>query len=83
LVGTGGSTYFQDLGFTRDAFGLVTVPMELPDGNVDFKYRQDYKGMSIRIIRGFDIWNDVWPARVDCLYGVAAFYPETAVRLTN
>jgi hypothetical protein len=83
LIGTGGSSYYQDLAFVRDAFGLVTVPMELPDGNVDFKYRQEYKGFSLRIIRGFDIWNDVWPARVDCLYGTTAFYPEVSSRLTN
>ena len=66
----------------KDAFGLVTVPMELPDG-VDFKARQEYKGISIRIIRAYDVNNDVLPCRLDVLYGTATYYPELAVRLTN
>lgn len=76
------SAYAQNLGFVTDAFGLVTVPMELPDG-VDFRAREMYKNISLRIIRAYDINNDVFPCRTDILYGTATFYPELAVRLTN
>jgi P22 coat protein - gene protein 5 len=74
--------YAQNLGFCRDAFGLVTVPLELPDG-VDFRAREMYKGISMRIIRAYDINNDVFPARIDLLYGTATFYQELACRLTG
>nr|WKF58818.1 hypothetical protein HUO10_003319 [Paraburkholderia busanensis] len=82
VKGTASTSYAQNLAFVKDAFGLVTVPMELPDG-VDFKARQEYKGISIRILRAYDVNNDTLPCRLDVLYGVATYYPELAVRLTN
>lgn len=82
VMGTKSTQYQQNVGFVKDAFGLVTVPLELPDG-VDFKARQEYKGVSMRIIRAYDVSNDVFPARIDILYGTTAFYPELACRLTN
>lgn len=82
VLGTASTAYPQNLAFVRDAFGLVTVPMELYDG-VDFKARSEYRGISMRIIRAFDINNDVAPTRIDILYGVSSFYPELAVRLTG
>lgn len=82
VMGSASTQYQQNLAFTKDAFGLVTVPMELPDG-VDFKARQEYKGISIRIIRAYDVNNDVLPCRLDVLYGTATYYPELAVRLTD
>jgi hypothetical protein len=82
LTGASGVTRAQNVAFTKDTFGLVTVPLELPDG-VDFKARVEYKGISLRIIRAYDVQNDVTPCRVDVLYGTTAYYPETGVRLTN
>ncbi len=82
VKGSASTAYAQNLGFVRDAFGLVVVPMELPDG-VDFKARETYKNISMRIVRAWDINNDVFPCRVDLLYGVATYYPELACRLTN
>lgn len=82
VKGSANTSYVQNLAFVKDAFGLVTVPLELYDG-VDFKARQEYKGISMRIIRAYDINNDVAPCRVDVLYGTTTFYPELAVRLTN
>jgi len=82
VVGSASTSYAQNLGFVRDAFGLVTVPMELPDG-VDFKAREMYKNVSLRIVRQYDINNDIVPCRLDVLWGTASYYPELAVRLTN
>jgi P22 coat protein - gene protein 5 len=82
VLGTASTTYFQNIGFTRDAFGLVCVPMELP-GGVDFAAREMYRAISMRIVRAFDIFNDVTPCRIDVLYGTSTFYPELACRLTN
>ena len=82
LTGTSGATNFQSLGFVRDAFGLVCVPMEVP-GGVDFAAREYLKGLSIRIARQWDVNADVWPTRLDLLFGTSTFYQELAVRLTN
>lgn len=82
VKGTASTSYPQNLAFVRDAFGLVTVPLELPDG-VDFKAREMYKNVSMRILRQYDINNDAIPCRIDVMYGVAAFYPELAVRLAG
>lgn len=82
VVGTSGTAYAQNVGFVKDTFGLVTVPLELPDG-VDFKAREQYKGVSIRILRAYDVNSDVTPCRVDTLYGTATYYQELGVRLTN
>ena len=81
ISGNANSVLSKNLGFVRDAFGLVTVPKELPEG-VDFAARETYKNISIRIVRAYDINSDVTPCRLDIMYGVAAFYPELACRLT-
>lgn len=82
VKGSANTLYAQNLGFVKDAFGLVSVPMELPQG-VDFGAREMYKNISMRIIRAYDINNDVFPCRTDILYGTATYYPELACRLTN
>lgn len=82
VIGNPLTSYFQNLAFCRDAMGLVCVPMELP-GGVDFAAREMFRNISMRIIRAYDIWNDVTPCRLDILFGCAAFYNALAVRLTN
>lgn len=82
VKGTASTAYAQNIGFVRDAFGLVTVPMEIP-GGVDFAAREMWKGISMRIISQYDINNDVKPTRIDLLYGTATFYAALACRLTN
>lgn len=82
VMGSANTSYFQNVGFCRDAMGMVVVPMELP-GGVDFAAREMFRNISLRIIRAYDIWNDVTPCRLDVLYGVASFYDALLVRLTN
>jgi hypothetical protein len=77
---TAASTFVQNLAFTRDAFGLVMVPLEIPQG-VDFAARETYRNISMRVIRAYDINNDVFPTRIDTLYGTTVYYDELAVRL--
>ena len=82
VKGSASTLYAQNLGFVRDAFGLVTVPLELPQG-VDFAAREMYKNISMAIIRAFDITNYLFPCRIDILWGTATYYGELACRLTN
>jgi hypothetical protein len=51
------------------------VPMEIPQG-VDFAARETYRNISMRVIRAYDINNDVFPTRIDILYGTAVYYDE-------
>jgi hypothetical protein len=76
------STTPNNMGFTRDAMGLVMVPMEIP-GGVDFAARETYRNISMRVIRAYDINNDVFPTRIDILYGTAQYYDELGVRLAG
>jgi hypothetical protein len=70
----------HNIAFTRDAFGLVMVPLEIPQG-VDFAARETWRNISMRVIRAYDINNDVFPTRIDILYGDTVYYDELAVRL--
>ncbi len=72
------------LGFHRDAFTIASADLQLPRG-VDMAARvKDKKmGMSIRMVRAYDINNDVFPTRLDFLYGWAVLRPELAVRLQS
>jgi hypothetical protein len=70
----------NNLAFCRDAFGLVMVPLEIPQG-VDFAARENYRNISMRVIRAYDINNDVFPTRIDVLYGTTTYYDELGCRL--
>jgi hypothetical protein len=82
LVFLGGSAtaYPQNLVYHKDAITLATADLLLPQG-VDMASRQVHNGISLRIVRQYDINNDRMPCRVDVLYGFAAIRPVTAVRM--
>lgn len=74
------ATHQANLGFHRNAFGLVVVPLEMPDGAA-FKARQTADNLSIRVLKSYDIDEDEDIIRIDILYGVKDIYPEFACRL--
>lgn len=80
VKGTASTPYPQNLAFHRNAFALVTVPLEMPDG-ASFKARESHKGLSVRVVKDYDITNDTDIIRIDILYGVKAIYPDLACRL--
>ena len=82
VLGTGGAAIPQNLGFHKNAFALVTVPLDMPDG-VSFKARESYNGLSMRVIKDYDFTNDTDRIRLDILYGVKAIYPDLACRLVG
>ncbi len=71
-----------NLAFHRDAFVLGMADLELP-GGVEMAARASDPdaGLSIRIVRAYDINNDVHPCRLDVLYGWKTIYPELACRI--
>ena len=68
------------IGFHKDAFAFVSADLEMPSG-VDFAARKVMDGISMRIIRQYDINNDTIPARIDVFYGYKTIRPELAVRV--
>ena len=80
VFGTGGAIYPQNMGFQKNAFALVTVPLEMPD-SAGWKARESHNGLSMRVVKDYDITEDEEIIRLDILYGVKAIYPELASRL--
>ena len=80
VLGTGGTAYPQNLGFHKNAFALVTVPLQMPDGAA-FKARESDNGLSVRVIKDYDIDTDDDIIRLDVLYGTRSIYPDLASRL--
>jgi hypothetical protein len=68
----------------KNAFTLGSADLEMP-GGVDFASvaSDDESGLSLRIVRAYDINNDMFPCRIDVLYGWAALRPEWACRITG
>lgn len=84
LTFTAGQKTAQAMAFHKDAFTFATADLPLPDG-VDMASRvsDDQLGVSVRMIRQYQICDDVWPTRLDVLYGFAAIYPELACRIIS
>lgn len=77
LLGTASTAYDQNVVFQKDAFTFATADLVLPKG-LDFASRQTYDGISLRIIRDYDLTNDQIQTRCDILYGFVAQRPELA-----
>jgi hypothetical protein len=80
FVGTASSTYGQSLVYHKDAFTFATADLVMPKG-VDFAAREVYDGISIRVIRQYDINNDAFPCRLDVLYGYKTIRAQLAARI--
>jgi hypothetical protein len=74
------ANHAANLAFHKNAFALVMCPLELPD-SAGFKARESYNGMSVRVVKDYDIDADEEIIRLDILYGVKAVDPRLAVRL--
>jgi hypothetical protein len=82
VVGTAATGYGQNLAFHKDAFAFATADLIMPKG-VDWSSREVYDGISLRIVRAYDINNDNLPCRIDVLYGYKTIRPQMACRITN
>jgi hypothetical protein len=82
-VGAGANeTLTQSLAFHKDAFTFVTADLELPKG-VDFAAREVMDGISMSLVRDFNVSDRTFPCRLDVLYGYKAIRPQLAVRVHN
>ena len=80
FVGSASTGYAQNLVYHKDAITFATADLLMPSG-VDMASRQVHNGISLRIVRQYDINNDRLPCRIDVLYGYSAIRPQMGVRL--
>ena len=82
VLGTTAQVVATNLIYHPAAFTLCSADLPLP-GGVDMAARVSSKkvGLSVRMVRAYDIVNDIFPCRLDVLYGWAAIYPELACRV--
>ncbi len=80
MLGSAGTQYAQNLVYHKDAITLATADLLMPQG-VDMASRQVHNGISMRIVRQYDINNDRMPCRIDVLYGYSTIRPQMACRI--
>jgi hypothetical protein len=82
FLGTASTAVQTSLLFQKEAFAFATADLLMPKG-VDFAAREVMDGVSMRIVRQYDISNDKFPARLDILYGYKTIRPQLAARFHN
>ena len=80
FLGAASSQFPQNLAYHKDAIAFATADLLMPQG-VDMASRQVHNGISLRVVRQYDINNDRMPCRIDVLYGYSVIRPQMAVRL--
>ena len=68
----------QNLVFHQNAFAFVTRPLAAPAGVES--YTTSYNGVSLRVVRGYNMQYKKEMLSMDVLYGYKTMYPELAVR---
>ena len=81
-AGAPGSTVEQALAYVKDAFSVAFVDLPKP-GGVDFAASHSHDGISLRIVRDYDITEDRLVNRLDVMYGFKAVRPEWACRIAG
>ena len=82
FLGTASATTQQTITYHKDAFTFATADLILPDG-VHFASRKVQDGISLRVVRQYDINNDQLPCRIDVLYGYKTIRPQIACRVLS
>jgi hypothetical protein len=80
FVGTASTSYPQNMIYHKDAITFATADLVMPQG-VDMAARANHNGISLRVVRQYDINNDRMPCRIDVLYGFSTIRPQMACRL--
>ena len=80
FLGAASTQYAQNLVYHKDSITFATADLLLPEG-VDMASRAVQNGISLRVVRQYDINNDRMPCRIDVLYGYSTIRPQMACRL--
>jgi hypothetical protein len=80
VVGTASTDYPENMVFHEKFHTFATANLVVPKG-VDFSAREVMDGISMRIVRDYDINNDSFPCRIDVLKGGITQRPEYGCRV--
>lgn len=80
--GTTSTASPTNLAFHKDAFTLGTADLEIPQG-VAFGGRETFDGISMRLLRQYDVMSDFVVCRIDVLGGFSVLRPELGVRIAG
>ncbi len=81
-VGGASKAYNVGMFYHKDAFTFATADLIMPSG-VDMASRKVLDGISMRLVRQYDINNDQMPMRIDILYGYKTIRAQLAARLAS
>lgn len=81
-VGGASKAYDISLAYHKEFATFATADLPMPSG-VDFAARKVLDGLSMRMVRQYDINNDAMPTRLDILYGYEVLRPEFACRIAS
>ena len=83
VLGAANTVSPQNMSFHRNAFVLGMADLPMPPGVRGSRVTDDELGVSIRVLEGYDIKEDLYIVRLDALYGYAVIYPELAARIAG
>lgn len=81
FVGSASTGYAQNIAMHKSAFKMVTAPLYAPKG-VDLVATQTVDGITVNLVRDFDVKTREVITRLDVLYGFDPVRPEWACRVT-
>lgn len=81
-VGAVSTTYTNSLVYHADAYRMVSVPLVMPN-SAEFAEQYTYKGITVAIVRSWDIIKRRMITRLDFLGGFAPVRPEWGCRITS
>jgi hypothetical protein len=75
FVGVASTAYARNIAMVDEAVAFANVELQVP-GGVDFAAAETEEGVSLRIVRAYDISSDSLLTRVDVAFGAAVLRPE-------
>lgn len=81
IVGAADSALAQNLQYHKDAFKMVSVPLIMPQ-KAEFAAQETVDGITVAVVRDWDILERRMVTRLDFLGGLSAVRPEWANRVT-
>jgi len=81
-IGAVSTTYTDNMAYHKEAFRMVSVPLVMPT-KAEFAAQDSYQGITVSVIRDFDVNKRSMVTRLDFLGGLVAVRPEWACKVTS
>ncbi len=82
MVNPASTTYRKNLVYVPEAVIMATADLELPQGVAEAS-RDQFDGVSMRLVSQYDIRDDVFFTRLDVLYGYLWVRPEWCISVAD